>query len=78
MDALMSQMSSIKSEIAVLQGRFLEITQSQNEILAELRDLRELPSVVSLLTDEVKLLRGGSYPTSRPCTPQPRDRINPM
>jgi hypothetical protein len=75
MDALTSEMSSVKSEITTLQGRILEISQSQKEILVELRNLRELPLVVSSLRDEVKRLREGC-PTSRSCTPQPRTEEN--
>jgi hypothetical protein len=72
----MSQMSSIKSEIATFQGRLLEIAQSQKEILVELQKLREVPSIISSLKDEVERLREGGYSTSRPCTPQPRVEQN--
>jgi hypothetical protein len=73
MDALTSQFSSIKSEIVALQGRLLEISQSQKEILVELQNLRELPSAVSSLRDEIRGLQE-EYPTS--CTPQPKASIS--
>lgn len=71
MDAFIGQLSSMKAEIAVLQGRLLEVTQSQMEILAELRNIAKLPSTVSSLKDEINRLREEKCPASRPCTPQP-------
>jgi len=72
MRELLTQISTIKSDIASLKGHMSDIAKTQQDILSNLHSLRELTSIVASLKIEIRRLREGSHSGSRPSTPRPK------